>query len=265
LLLTIGAIWLFQSLVLATDLNSEQGAIGAVAALVPLVAWRLTLFAGLRPIMTAAEKRPQSDLLLLRVFGFGRRSRRLLDLLGARWRLLGSIDLIAAPDLASRTIEPSTFLEFVRGHLAGLFIGTPDQLRTRLAEIDRRPDPDGRFRVNQFFCSDDMWKNAVTRLMGEASLVVMDLRGFNPQRRGCVYEVQTLLDMVPLERLVFLVDKTTDHEALKTLVTAQWQQLDVDSPNLASDNGTLRMLDVSGGEARAVRQLLAIGNARSNR
>src|SRR6266576_3822392 len=36
---------------------------------------------------------PPCRLLLLRVYGFGRRSRRLLELLGSRWRLIGSIDL----------------------------------------------------------------------------------------------------------------------------------------------------------------------------
>ena len=46
---------------------------------------------------------------------------------------MGSIDLIAAPDLASRTVEPSTFLEFVRGRLVRLFIRRPDDLRARIA------------------------------------------------------------------------------------------------------------------------------------
>ena len=97
LLLTAGAIWLLQGLVLASNLYHEQGPIAAVAAAVPLLAWRLTLHAGPRPLAISARQRPPTRLLLLRVFGFGRRSRRLLDLLGTRWRLLGSIDLIAAP------------------------------------------------------------------------------------------------------------------------------------------------------------------------
>ena len=97
-----------------------------------------------------------------------------------------------------------------------------------------------------------MWKQAVTRLMGEASLVVMDLRGFGPQRRGCVFELQTLLDAVPLGRLLFLFDTTTDRRALEKLLQEHWQQLDLASPNLASSDATLRLLDVSGGDANAV-------------
>jgi hypothetical protein len=197
----------------------------------------------------------------LRVFGFGSRSRRLLDLLGARWRLIGSIDLIAAPDLATRTVEPSTFIDFIRGRLARLFIRTPQQLAERLAALDARPDPDARFRVNQLFCGDGMWRDAVTRLMGEATLVVMDLRGFGAHRHGCVYELETLLDTVPLNRLVFLFDRTTDRPALKQLLLDHWQKLDMASPNIALHHPTLRLLHASGGDTQAVRRLLAVTEA----
>ena len=172
--------------------------------------------------------------------------------------MLGSIDLIAAPDLASRTVEPSTFLEFVRGRLKRLFIRTPEDLRARIAALDDKPDPDARFRINQLFCSDDMWKAAVNHLMGTASLVAMDLRGFGPHRRGCVYELETLLDTVPLDRLVFMIDWSTDRKGLEAILFAHWQRLAADSPNLVAVHPTLRLLDVSGSDAAAVRALLAI-------
>jgi hypothetical protein len=262
LLITASAIWLLQALVLASSLFREQGALAALAAALPWIAWRLTLHATIRPVLKEARQREPMRLLLLRVYGFGRRSRRLLDLLGTRWRLLGSIDLIAAPDLASRTVEPSTFLEFVRGRLKRLFIRSPDDLKQRIASLDDKPDPDARFRINQLFCSDDMWKAAVIHLMGTASLVAMDLRGFGPHRRGCVYELETLLDTVPLDRLVFLIDWSTDRKGLEGILFAHWQRLAVDSPNLVAVHPKLRMLDVSWSDALAVRQLLTIAEER---
>ena len=156
----------------------------------------------------------------------------------------------------------STFLEFVRGRLARLFIEISDDLKHRIASIDPLPDPDARFRINQLFCSDDMWKAAVTHLMGEASLVAMDLRGFGPHRRGCVYELETLLDTVPLDRLVFFIDWSTDRKGLEGVLFAHWQRLAADSPNLTSRDPKLRLLDVSGGDPAAVRQLLAIAEQR---
>jgi hypothetical protein len=149
----------------------------------------------------------------------------------------------------------------MRGRLGDLFIRTPKQLEERLAALDDRPDPDARFRINQLYCSDDMWREGVTRLMAEASLVAMDLRGFGAHRRGCVYEVQTLLDTVPLPRLVFLFDKTTHVRALEMLLTEHWQRLDAASPNHALRNPTLRLIDASGGETQAVQRLLAIAEA----
>jgi hypothetical protein len=258
LLLSISAMWLLQTLVLAFSLYREQGALVAAAGLVPFAAWRLTLQVGLPPQVAQARARPPRRLLLLRVFGFGFRSRRLLDLLGTRWRLLGSIDLIAAPDLASRTVEPSTFIEFVRGRLGQLFIRTPADLEARLAAVDHQPDPDARFRINQLFCSDAMWKAAVMRLMGAATLVVMDLRGFTPDRRGCVFELQTLLDIVPIGRLVFLIDGSTDRDALERLLLERWQELDPGSPNLGAAGTSLRLLDASGRGVPVVRRLLVI-------
>jgi hypothetical protein len=262
LLLTANTIWLLMSVVLAATLYQMHGIVPALLATLPWMAWRLTLHAMLHPVLKAARKRPPMRLLLLRVYGFGRRSRRLLDLLGTRWRLLGSIDLIAAPDLASRTVEPSIFLEFVRGRLHRLFIRGPDDLGQRIAAIDDRPDPDARFRINQLFCSDDMWKAAVTHLMGEASLVAMDLRGFGPHRRGCVYELETLLDTVPLDRLVFLVDWSTDHKGLEAVLVAHWQRPATDSPNLATAHPSVRLLDVGLSDVAAVRALLAIAEKR---
>jgi hypothetical protein len=257
LTLIASTIWLLASLLLASSLAAETGAVGVAAALLPFVAWKITLNAGLRPLAEAARARPAAHLLLLRVFGFGSRSQRLLDVLGARWRVLGSIDLIAAPDLAARTVEPATFLEFVRGRLGRLFIYTSSDLDQRFATIDRKPDPDGRFRINQLFCSGEIWKLAVTRLMGGASLVVMDLRGFGPEHRGCAFELQTLLDSVPLTRLVLLIDNSTNQDFLRSLLTEHWRHLHADSPNLALEPAELRLLDASGGDAQAVRRLLA--------
>jgi hypothetical protein len=57
------------------------------------------------------------------VFSLAKRSERLFDAFGAHWRYLGPIQLISGPDLATTTIEPHEFLEFLTGKLARRFIG----------------------------------------------------------------------------------------------------------------------------------------------
>jgi len=260
LMLVVTVIWLLQTLVLASSLVREGGALGLIAAPVPFIAWLVVLRLLLGPIARAARNRAQYRLLLLRVFGFGRRSRRLVDLIGARWRTRGGIDLIAAPDLASTMVEPDTFLQFVRGRLRDLFVRSSADLEQHLGATDRTPDPDGRFRITQTFCSGEIWKQAVRRLMDEASLVVMDLRGFGPKRQGCVFELQTLLDAVPLNRLAILIDDTTDSASLEGLAQERWNCLDVGSPNLTIHPPELLLLDISQGETAAIDYLLALAS-----
>ena len=126
----------------------------------------------------------------------------------------GRIDLIAGIDLAHRTVEPHEFLDFISGRLSRRFIDGSAVAEQRLRERDTRPDRDRRFRVNDFFCYDDTWKMVLSRLVRDSDAVLMDLRGFSRQNAGCVFELKELARMVPLERVVFVVDRRTDESLL---------------------------------------------------
>ena len=58
--------------------------------------------------------------------------------------------------------------------------------------MDVEPDRDGRFRINEFCCRDDTWQATVVALIERADAVVMDLRGFTAERRGCEFELKEL-------------------------------------------------------------------------
>jgi hypothetical protein len=111
-MLIIDSIWFLQSLMLCSSIGSEAG-YWAVAGLAAFAAYKTTTVLGFRFFSSMLERQPQR-LLLLRVFGFSRRSSRLMDLVAARWRYIGNIFLIAAPDLAGQTIEPGKLLAFLR-------------------------------------------------------------------------------------------------------------------------------------------------------
>jgi hypothetical protein len=194
--------------------------------------------------------------LLLRVFGFGRRSGRLADLLAARWRHLGPVRLIAAPDLAGRVVAPPTFLAFLRGGLGGLFIRDRAGLERRLPVLDGARDPDARFRIEELFCAGEVWREAVRRLMPDACAVVMDLRSFGRENEGCAFELQALMDTVPLARIFLLVDETTDLDFLRATLVQGWRQLDAASPNQHAAEPALRLLDVARSEGAAIERLL---------
>lgn len=256
--LVFDTIWLFQALILCSSTVYAAGAAGWLG-LGAFAVYKLITWIGLRPLATAASGRPPARLLLLRTFGFRRRSERFFDLLGARWRYAGPIQLIAAPDLAGRSIDPDEFMDFLSGRLRHRFIIEQDDLDRRFAELDNRPDPDGRFRVNEIFCGNDTWRPVVKRLMAESDLVAMDLRGFSPANQGCLFELQSLIDIVPAARVVLLTDKSTDGAFLRDTLAACWGSMDDRSPNRTA-GGAMTLLATGGRDVAAVSALLAIAD-----
>ena len=163
-------------------------------------------------------------LLVLRVFGDSARSEALFDRVVSRWRWFGPVATIAAPDIVARTVDPGDFLRFVSSDLAAEFVTTADDLQRRLATLDRAPDPDGRYRINEFCCRDSSWQATVVSLIGLADVVLMDLRGFGPQRAGCAFELGQLQQRRSAQ-VVLLVDGRSDQAAIEPLLGSGAQRL----------------------------------------
>jgi hypothetical protein len=258
--ITLDAVWLLfvpvQSLLLyAADYDARM----LLPGLLAFAAYKATTWAGFRLLRRRASAKRSSRLLLLRVFSLGRRSERLFDAVATHWRHLGDIRLIAGPDLATSTVEPHEFLDFLSGRLARRFIDGPETLEVRLREADPEPDRDGRFRVNDFFCHDDTWRTVLSRLVEDSDAVLMDLRGFSQQNAGAAYEVGELIDTVPLHRVVFVVDGTTDEEFMRRTVREAWGDMRANSPNRYSapeELITFRLTGSRGGDLRGLLRVL---------
>jgi hypothetical protein len=214
--------------------------LGVLAGALPFVVYRGVVALGIRTLGPAS---PGPRLLLLRVFGHRGRSERLLGSVGRRWRRGGSIQLIAAPDTAAATLDPQELLEFVAGRLDDAFVKDASGLEARLADLDVAADPDGTYRVTEFFCQDDAWRMTLQRLARDASAVLMDLRGFGPDNAGCIYELGQLVDLVPTECTVLIVDESTDEAFLVETLRGVWAKLRADSPNRSEAPSPLRVVD----------------------
>jgi hypothetical protein len=142
------------------------------------------------------------------------RTERLFDRVAGRWRWLGPVTMIAAPDVVARTVDPGDFLEFATGRMHARFVKTAADLDEHLQHLDEAPDPDGRYRVNELCCQADTWRAAVVSLMDRADAVLMDLRDFSKKREGCAFELQQLGQRIDARRLVLAVDASTDREFL---------------------------------------------------
>lgn len=178
-------------------------------AFAPINRW---LLARTRPRVGLRAAR---TLLLLRVFGYTARTERLFDRVGARWRLFGPVTMIAAPDVAARTIDPGDYLRWLTGRVDEMFVTSRADLDARLAALDLAPDPDGRYRVNEFCCRDNTWQATVVELIQRADAVVMDVRGVTRAHRGCEFELQQLAQRLAPRRLVLVADATTDRDVLQ--------------------------------------------------
>lgn len=262
--LMIDAIWLFQAVVLSLDLNFAIGPIGWMG-MGAFALHKAIMIAGMLPAARAARTHAPQRLLLLRVFGrrddkgrvVSRRgeSERLFDLLGSRWRYAGPIFIISAPDLAGSTLDPDEFLDFLAGRLRERFIVEPGDLPVRLAAVDERCDFDARWRVTDLFCSDGTWRQAVLALMARSDLAAMDLRDFGPDNQGCVFELQGLVDLVPLRRVTLLVGRSTHRDFLQTTLQACLGRMPPTSPNVREARH-ITLVDIDAGEQDAVNQLM---------
>jgi hypothetical protein len=236
----------------------NEGIRWALAFWLAYLAFRLVMGIGLR-----LRRRPGGGaplrLLLLRVFGAQRRSERLLGRLGASWRHLGPVQMIAGTDLAAAALEPHEFLDSLRGRMSRQFVADAEDLRRRLAQLDLDADPDGRYRVNELFCHDDTWRPTMQALLHRSDCILLDLRGFTVARQGAAYEITQLVELVPLRRVLVLTDDTTDQNFLRAVLDTAWRGIGPASPNW-TDGGALRVLHVApraGVDAGAVVAILS--------
>jgi hypothetical protein len=144
------------------------------------------------------------------VFGFQHRTERLFDAVAGRWRFEGTVAMIAGGDLALRSIDAGEALAFVRGDIESSYVGDGRKLAERLRDLEHLPDPDGRFRVAQFFCYENTWRATLESLIQRSSVVLMDLRGFTKANTGCVFELQQLSAAGRLANCVFVTDDASD-------------------------------------------------------
>ncbi len=225
-----------------------------MVGLVAFAGYKLVVMTGLAPLQRAAAGRDAPQLLLLRTFGKRQRSEQLFDLLATRWRYAGNAQLIAGPDLATTALDLTDFLDFVSGRLRRNFIHNDRDLDRRITAIDRKPDSDGRFRVDSFFCAADAWQSTVKRLIDRVDGILMDLRGFSTRHAGCVFELCTLVDLAAIDRVVLLVDWSTDQRFLQKTMQDLLQ-------GSQASHAQPHVLRVDSGAAAAVRAFMAmVGN-----
>jgi hypothetical protein len=261
--LTLDSMWLFFGIEQSVSMAIE-GWLYVFTGLVAFVAYKVVATAGFMLVRHGHTGIRSPTVLLLRVFALGGKSERLYDALSKRWLCAGSISMIAGPDLVASTVEPHEFLEFLGGRLSRIFVRSDADLQRRLEAQQSGPDPDGRYRVNEFFCYADTWRNVMRTLAAGADAILMDLRSFAPSNQGCLYELEQLLDSVSLEHIVFLIDDSTDQAFLERSLQDAWLRVRTDSPNRRMAAPEVRMVHTRAQKSVDINGLLKLLLAQSS-
>jgi hypothetical protein len=158
-------------------------------------------------------------LLLLRVFSRDKRGEQLLDEVSFHWRFIGPIYTISGPDLAKSILEPHELFLFLRRRVRNLFISDSETLADHTAKIDDQPDPDSRFRINEFFCFSNVWALAVDNLLSRVDSVLLDIRDFDSDRAGTSFEIELLARRGMLAQSVVLANSKTDWNTVNQILS----------------------------------------------
>lgn len=189
-------------------LDPTHLALMACTTLALVAYWALVRY-GVKPLPTNRR------LLVLRVFSAEQRGEKLMEELEERWRHIGPLMLIGGTDVAMRTIDPAKAANFMRRRLQDICVPSRFALHKRIAALDEQPDPDGRYRVNEFFCTSDLWQEAVAILLAYSDAIVLDLSEFTADRAGTTHELGLLKASDALARTVFIISQRTDLVAVR--------------------------------------------------
>ncbi len=176
--------------------------------------------ARVREVEQRYPARPPLNLLALRVFNSNSMDNflTLTDL----WQWIGTRQKLDGPDTAGERLKDVGL--FLVGRLDLGIVENDQEVAEAFARLRTAPDPtDLRFPMNSMQCTDATWKQCLFQLLDRCDVVLMDLSGFTPQNRGCVFEIRQLAQRMPVGRVILLVGDSTDVEFLRAVVADAWK------------------------------------------
>ena len=171
-------------------------------------------------------------LLLLRVFSLGKQSQLMYERITRHWRYRGNIQMISGPDLATSSIEPHEIIDFLSKELKNHYCESVESIERKIQNIDDQVDSDSTYRINEFFCRDNNWKEVLQRLVHSNDVIFMDLRKFGPDFKGCQFEIMSLVNFIPLHKVIFVVNNETKLDFMREIFKKGFEQASAKSPNL---------------------------------
>jgi len=92
-----------------------------------------------------------------------------------------------------------------------------------------------KYKGVPLMCFDNTWKMAVNNISKATDVILMDLRGYSQENKGCEYEVNFLFNFIDINKIVFLTENDSIKH-IKTLLSKCWETILETSPNRIIDN-----------------------------
>ena len=93
-------------------------------------------------------------------------------------------------------------------------------------------------------------------LVRESDAVLMDVRGFSTKNVGVVFELNELINVMPIHQVVLIVDRTTDMTFLNQTLENSWANMRADSPNRANEGAAVKICEVAPERAMEIPHVL---------
>ena len=92
----------------------------------------------------------------------------------------------------------------------------------------------GSYSMVDPLCRGDFWQAGLDMLLVTADLVVLDLSGFSSRFAGTQFELQHIVDTVPVRKVLLVADPRSRRSFLDAQVAAAWDRMAVGSPNVGA-------------------------------
>ncbi len=240
------------------ELYRNPSLITAIYCLLPLVIYKIISTLLFIIFKNRHQNKNPKKLLLLRVFALKEASRKLLQKIQVHWQYAGPVLMISGPDLATTTIDFNEMTDFITNDLKQHFCYDNESMKKNLNNTDVEPDNDGSFRITEFFCRDNIWKEVLLKLVNMSNVVLLDLRSFSEIYKGCQYEIQQLVNHINISNVIVLIDDHTKIDFLKTTFINALRNIEKASPNVSDEKPQVQLFSLKRDDSNNFSNLLKL-------
>ena len=211
-----------------TDVKFYQETFSISGGIIIFLVWGFYLKIRLKKLASDYNKESPVKLLFLWVFGTDA-TVNFIQFHGYKWQHLGPVMFINGEGLLN--VNSLKMIWNWPRRKNQIIQNTNDVERIK-KNYRLYPSSFGTYQNVSVLCSNSIWKFALSEFIKNKDLVLMSLCGFTSENKGCEFELNKLINEVPTEKFILIIDETTDKSFLEKTLRLEWKKMLKTSPNL---------------------------------